>query len=148
MTYRLERTQVVRGELSAVFTFFKDPWNLESITPPWLRFTVLSASDRTVREGTEIAYRLRLFSLPLRWESRITEFEENQRFADEMIKGPYRRWYHRHLFRPVENGVEIRDAVEYELPMGLMGQIAHAVAVRRQLEAIFSYRHQAIAGLF
>lgn len=148
MTYRLERAQRVPGDLSAVFAFFKDPRNLETITPPWLSFRILGASDREVREGTRIAYRLRWQVFPMTWESRITEYEENRCFADEMVRGPYRRWYHRHLFRAVPGGVEIRDEVDYALPFGLLGRLAHAVTVRRQLDAIFAYRHRRIAELF
>lgn len=148
MTYRLEHTQLVTGDLPEVFAFFKDPRNLETITPPWLSFRILTASDREVREGTRITYRLRWQVFPMTWESRITEYEENRRFADEMLRGPYRRWYHRHLFQAVPDGVEIRDEVEYALPFGPLGRLAHGLAVRRQLEDIFAYRHQRIAELF
>jgi ligand-binding SRPBCC domain-containing protein len=146
--YRLQRRQVVGGTLSAVFAFFKTPQNLEAITPPWLRFRVIAATDAEVREGTRIAYSLRLHGIPFRWESRIAEYVEDRLFADEQIIGPYRRWYHRHLFRPVPGGVEIEDVVDYELPLGPLGRLAHACFVRRQLDRIFEYRADAIARRF
>lgn len=148
MAYRLQRRQVVGGNLDQVFSFFEDPSNLEAITPSWLRFRVLGATDAKVREGTLITYRLRLLGLPVRWESRIGDYVSGQRFADEMIVGPYRRWFHRHLFRQVPEGVEILDEVDYELPLGLLGRVAHAVAVRHQLRAIFDHRERQIAALF
>jgi ligand-binding SRPBCC domain-containing protein len=146
--YRLQRSQVVGGTLSEVFAFFKDPYNLEAITPPWLGFRILEATDREVRLGTRIRYDLRLHGIPLRWESRIAEYADNSLFADEQVTGPYRRWYHRHLFREVPGGVAIEDAVDYELPLGALGRIAHAVAVRRQLRAIFDHRARAIGARF
>lgn len=76
MMNRLFRRQVVGGDLVDVFGFFKSPFNLEAITPPWLGFRVLHASDPQVREGTRIAYRVRLHGLPFRWESRITGYRE------------------------------------------------------------------------
>lgn len=148
MMCRLHRRQVVGGDLPGVFGFFKSPFNLEAITPPWLGFRVLRASDPEVREGTRIGYRLRVHGLPLRWESRITEYRENAMFADEQLVGPYRRWYHRHLFQAVAGGVAMEDVVEYQLPFGLLGQLAHAAVVRRQLAAIFDYRARAIAARF
>jgi ligand-binding SRPBCC domain-containing protein len=42
----------------------------------------------------------------------------------------------------------MRDRVEYELPLGPLGRIAHTLFVRRQLEAIFDFRARAIAELF
>jgi ligand-binding SRPBCC domain-containing protein len=148
MTHVLERTQTVHGEVASVFEFFTNPHNLEALTPPWLHFGVVDASEARVRLGTRIAYRLRWQIFPVRWESLIAEFRENELFADEMLRGPYRRWYHRHVFRPVDGGVEINDRVEYELPFGPIGRLAHAVAVRRQLQAIFDYRRRKVEEIF
>lgn len=148
MSYRLHRRQIVDATLSEVFAFFSDPFNLAVITPPWLGFRIAESTDRTVRLGTTIRYRLRLHGVPLGWESRIAEYVEGEVFADEMLSGPYRRWYHRHTFRSVPGGVEIEDVVEYELPFGPLGRLAHALFVRRQLRAIFAYRARRITQLF
>jgi ligand-binding SRPBCC domain-containing protein len=148
MDYVLERRTLIPADLPTVFAFFKDPANLEAITPPWLQFGVMSASDRTVRDGTRISYRLRWQVFPMRWESLIREYYENECFADEMIRGPYARWYHRHLFRSTAQGVIMTDRVEYRMPLGLLGRIAHRLVVRRQLEEIFDHRTERIAELF
>jgi len=145
MTHRLTRTTILRGDLSRVFAFFKDPRNLETITPPWLGFRITSTSDATVREGTLIDYRLRLHGVPLSWQSRITEYAEDSHFADEQTKGPYALWYHRHVFRRVADGVEMTDHVEYRLPFGPLGRLVHWLVVRHQLRAIFDYRTKVIA---
>ena len=148
MIYSLHRHQVVGGNLADVFGFFKSPLNLEAITPPWLGFRVMHASDNEVREGTRIAYRLRMYGFPLRWESRISEFRENEMFADAQLVGPYRYWYHRHLFREVPDGVAITDEIAYELPLGALGRLAHAMFVQRQLKQIFEYRTRVVAERF
>ncbi len=144
----LERRQEVPGELAEVFAFFKDPHNLARITPPWLRFRVAHATDATVRRGTRIRYDIRWLGLPMRWESIISDYEENERFADEMLVGPYQRWYHTHTFRQLDGRVEMRDRVEYALPLGPLGRLAHAAIVRRQLQAIFDYREARIREIF
>ena len=148
MSHRLFRRLVVPDRLGEVFDFFKDPYNLEAITPPWLAFRVLRSSDAVVRLGTRISYRLRLHGIPLRWESHIAEFVEGESFADVMLSGPYRRWHHRHSFREVPEGVEMLDTVEYALPFGSVGRLAQALVVRRQLETIFDYRAARIAERF
>jgi hypothetical protein len=147
-SYRLHRTQVVGGSLADVFAFFADPLNLEAITPRWLGFRIVDPGDRPVRLGTRIRYRLRLHGVPIRWESRIAEHVDGEMFADEQLMGPYRRWYHRHCFRAVPGGVAIEDVVEYTLPLGPIGRLVHAIAVRRQLRAIFDYRRERIADRF
>lgn len=148
MSHRLVRRQLVPGSLGEVFDFFKDPYNLEAITPPWLAFKVVRSSDDVVRLDTRISYRLRLHGIPLGWESRISEFTDGESFADEMLSGPYRRWYHRHLFREVRDGVEMQDIVEYALPFGPLGRLMNALTVRRRLEAIFEHRAERIAERF
>jgi ligand-binding SRPBCC domain-containing protein len=148
LTYTLRRTQVIPGRLEAVFPFFRDPWNLEAITPPWLAFRILHVTDRDIRQGTRISYRLRLYGVPIRWETVIAEYEGDVSFADEMLRGPYRHWYHRHRFRELPDAVEMEDVVDYALPFGVVGRLVHALAVRRQLDRIFAYRAAAIAAIF
>ena len=148
MIYHLERRELIAGNLDDVFAFFKNPLNLEALTPPWLGFKILHATDAAVRVGTRIKYQLRLHGIPLRWESRITEYVEGKLFADEQLSGPYRSWYHRHTFRAVDGGVEMTDSVAYSLPFGILGRIAHAVAVRRQLRTIFDFRTLMIVSRF
>ena len=147
-TYRLLRTTQLAGDLSTVFAFFKDPRNLETITPPWLGFRITSTSDDIVRSGTRIRYRLKLHGIPMSWESRITDFVEDSHFADEQITGPYSFWYHRHSFRSANGGVEMTDDVEYRLPFGPLGRFVHWLVVRHQLRTIFDYRTKVIAEQF
>ena len=144
----LRRFHVVDADLGEVFRFFEDPLNLERLTPPWLSFSVRSMTDERVRLGTEIEYRLRWQIFPMRWRSRISELERDVMFADERLSGPYRSWYHRHWFQETPDGVLITDVVEYVLPFGTLGELVHALVVRRQLEAIFDYRRVAIEEVF
>ena len=146
--YTLTRRQYVHGDIASVFGFFEDPKNLERITPHWLHFEVESSTDKRVRSGTVIVYSLRWHVFPIRWRSRISEYEEGVRFTDEMLRGPYKRWVHDHYFAPVEGGVEMVDRVEYALPFGWLGALIHAAVVRRQLVSIFDYRHEAISRIF
>jgi hypothetical protein len=144
----LERSIVIPGELPVIFEFFKDPHNLALLTPSWLGFTVRSASDTTVREGTQIDYRIKWLGLPMRWKSVIERYEEGVEFTDRMLAGPYASWVHRHTFRATPAGVVVGDRVEYALPLGPLGDLAHAVMVRRQLEGIFDFRTRVLVERF
>jgi ligand-binding SRPBCC domain-containing protein len=146
--HRLERVQLIPSPPSAVFAFFSDATNLERITPGFLHFRIVSPRPIRMAAGTLIDYELRLYGLPLRWRTRISSFEPESSFSDLQLRGPYRRWLHRHEFRGAPGGTEMRDVVEYELPLGALGRLAHAVLVRRALERIFDHRREAIAAAF
>jgi ligand-binding SRPBCC domain-containing protein len=143
---RLERELVVPRPITEVFDFFARAENLERITPPWLRFRVLTPGPIAMGSGTLIDYRLRLHGLPLRWRSRIEIWEAERRFVDQQVHGPYRHWRHLHEFAPVGQGTRVRDRVEYALPLGWLGQLGMPL-VRRDLARIFDYRGAAVARL-
>jgi len=143
----LEREQLIARPLDEVFDFFARAGNLERITPAWLKFTLESGEPAQITAGTVIAYRLALHGVPLRWVSRIEEWEPRRQFVDVQLAGPYRRWHHRHMFEPVDGGTKVTDRVEYELGHGPLGELAWTLFVRRDLNRIFDYRRRAIAEL-
>ncbi len=144
MSFALDYQLELPGDLSSVFSFFADPFNLEAITPPWLRFRVLGSSTEAVEEGTTIDYKLRLRGVPVRWQSVIRNWEPPFRFIDSQVVGPYRSWVHLHTFEETDRGVLVKDHVDYEVPGGAL---VNRLFVRRDLEKIFSYRQQRIAVL-
>ncbi len=148
MTEKLfEHQQAFRAPLQQVFEFFSVARNLERLTPPWLRFEVLTPEPIEMRTGATIEYRLRLHRVPLRWISQIESWEPGRAFEDRQVRGPYRLWHHRHEFEAHEGGTLVRDRVRYSLPLGPLGSIAAAVFVERDLERIFAFRHQAAERL-
>jgi ligand-binding SRPBCC domain-containing protein len=130
-----------------VWAFFSDPHNLEAITPDFLRFQVVTPRPIATAAGTLIEYRLSLGGLPFRWRSRIEDVVPGARFVDVQLAGPYRRWRHLHTFEDAPGGTRVGDRVEYELPLGPLGDLAHAAFVGRTLRRIFDHRAARAASL-
>ncbi|HEX4147880.1 MAG TPA: SRPBCC family protein [Pirellulales bacterium] len=147
-TYRLEREQFVPRPLEEVFAFFSDAHILEAITPAFLQFRILTPDPLKLTAGFLMDYHLKLFGVPLHWQSRIETFEPPHCFIDVQLRGPYRRWHHLHRFTAVAGGTQIVDEVDYELPWGPLGPLAHALFVRSTLNRIFDYRRDRVAELF
>ncbi|HUY92015.1 MAG TPA: SRPBCC family protein [Pirellulales bacterium] len=147
-SYRLERKQFVPRSRDAVFAFFSDARNLQRITPEFLHFHVLNAGSTAMHEGMRVDYRLRLFGIPLHWQSLIESFEPGKQFVDVQIRGPYRRWRHLHEFGDVPGGTQMIDRVDYEMPLGPLGALAHSLFVRRTLDKIFDYRQHQVERIF
>ncbi|MGC3997777.1 MAG: SRPBCC family protein [Anaeromyxobacter sp.] len=146
-THVLERSQLVPRPRAEVFAFFADAHNLEAITPGFLRFRVTTPGPIPMAEGTLIEYRLALFGLPFGWRTRIDAWEPGRLFVDRQLRGPYRRWRHTHAFADAPGGTRVEDRVEYQLPLGPLGDLAHALLVRRTLAAIFDHRAARISAL-
>jgi ligand-binding SRPBCC domain-containing protein len=138
-------TRVARP-IEEVFAFFSDAANLELITPPQLRFRILTPSPIPMHEGTRIDYELRLMGIPFRWETLISTWDPPHRFVDEQLAGPYRTWVHTHTFTSCDGGTLIEDEVRWSLPFFPFGQVAYPF-VARQVRGIFAYRESAINGL-
>jgi ligand-binding SRPBCC domain-containing protein len=145
--HRLERVQLVPRPREEVFAFFANARNLEAITPDFLRFRIATAGPIAMGRGTLIDYRLRLFGVPFGWTTLIEAYEPPRRFVDVQLRGPYRSWRHTHDLAEVAGGTLMADTVEFALPLGPLGDLAHAVLVRRALERIFDHRRRRIEEL-
>ena len=142
----LERKQRIELPIDEAFAFYGDAHNLERITPPLLRFEVVTPRPIEMGVGTLIEYRLRLHGVPVRWRTRIEDWEPPRRFVDVQIKGPYSLWEHTHTFEEDGPGATvIRDRVRYSIPFGPLGEIADRLLVQRDLRQIFDYRRDAVA---
>jgi ligand-binding SRPBCC domain-containing protein len=135
-TFSYSDELVLPVPLEDVFSFFAKARNLEKLTPPWLRFEVLTEEPITMAAGTLIDYRIHWRGIPLRWRTEIEVWEPNHRFVDRQVRGPYRLWRHEHLFVERGDGTSVVDRVEYA-PFG--GAFAN-----RDVERIFAYRHEVL----
>jgi ligand-binding SRPBCC domain-containing protein len=128
-----------------VFAFFADARNLETLTPPWLKFEVLTPTPIEMRPGTLIDYRIRVHGFPIRWRTEITAWDPPRRFVDVQLRGPYTLWHHAHTFEERDGGTLCLDRVRYR-PRG--GALINWLFVRRDVGLIFQYRQQRMQGLF
>lgn len=128
-----------------IFPFFAEARNLETITPPWLRFEVLTPAPIVMRTGALIDYRIRVHGLPIRWRTEIAAWDPPHRFIDVQSSGPYKLWHHTHSFEERGGSTLCRDEVRYS-PRG--GALMDWLFVRRDVERIFAFRREKLRELF
>lgn len=143
--YRLRTSIVVDHPIDEVFEFFSAAHNLETITPPWLKFHVETPEPIELQEGALIDYHLRVHGVPLRWQSEILDWNPPYGFVDEQRRGPYRLWRHEHTFAETEAGTLVEDQVDYAVPGGWL---VHQLFVRGDLEQIFGFRSEKLREIF
>ena len=132
---------IIRAPVPDVFAFYNDINNLKKISDPGLKVEILHASG-PVRTGTRIELRIKQFLFSLHWTILITDFEANRYFVDVQEKGFFAKWVHRHEFRPHEQGTELIDILEYEIPLYQLSLPLQKFFVSRKLIKMFRYRHE------
>lgn len=146
--YLLERQQRVTRSKAQAWAFLQNPSNLDRITPPDLRFRIVSEVPAVMYDGLIVEYRI---TIPLigthTWVTEIKHTREGISFVDEQRLGPYRFWYHYHEIREEADGVLLIDRVCYQPPLGVLGRLLHRLYIRRTLERIFDYRRERLAEL-
>jgi ligand-binding SRPBCC domain-containing protein len=167
MRHSLQTEQWLPYPRELVFAFFADPANLPPLMPKWQRARVEKAnyaappapplpstSGFAAGKGSLITISFQaipLLPLRLEWDAYIAEFRWNDFFCDEQRRGPFKYFRHCHRIREEIRegtpGTVVTDALEYELPLGLLGDLANKLAVKRQIRALFRYRQRMLPVL-
>ena len=147
--YRLETVQKLPISQKEVWDFLSDPKNLKRITPDYMGFEILSGAVDKMYAGQIIQYLVTpVMNIPTKWVTEITHVDEGNYFVDEQRFGPYSLWHHKHFLKPIPNGVEMVDIIDYKIPLGIFGQLVHPILVAPKLKEIFEYRKQALIELY
>lgn len=147
--YQYTSKQELSTSIKEAWIFLSDPKNLKRITPDYMGFDIISGAERSMFQGQIIQYRLTpLLNIPFRWVTEITHVEEGAYFVDEQRFGPYTFWHHKHFIKKTSNGVIMEDIVDYKLPLGPLGWLAHKLFVRKKVKQIFDYREKALNEIF
>jgi ligand-binding SRPBCC domain-containing protein len=152
MIHKLKTTTILPVSLNEAWNFFSRPENLNEITPPDVKFKITAAKEDIQRmyEGMFITYKISPFlGIYFDWVTEITHVEDKSFFVDEQRMGPYKIWHHEHHFKPISDSTtEMTDILHYAMPYGIFGKIAHAFAIKKQVQGIFTYRESKIKELF
>jgi len=142
--------QFIKSDINTVWDFISSPGNLAVITPESMRFEIIGdLSQENIFAGQIIEY----YVSPIRgirifWVTEITHVRDKEYFVDEQRIGPYKLWHHKHFIREVNGGVEMTDIIHYKVPLGLIGNLANRLFVRKKLTNIFDYRYNKIEEIF
>ncbi len=147
--FQLSAQQTLPITKKEAWDFLSDPKNLATITPDHMGFNILSGADRKMYPGQIIQYQVKPFPFySTTWVTEITHVVDGEYFVDEQRFGPYALWHHKHFLKKVKEGVLMEDIIDYKLPFGFLGILAHPLLVKSQLRGIFEYREEKLNALF
>lgn len=147
--YQKKTIQRLPISVSEAWNFLSNPGNLKTITPEYMGFKILDEHEPKMYAGQIIKYIVTpVLGIPTTWVTEITHVEDQKYFVDEQRFGPYALWHHKHFIKEIPGGVEMIDIIDYKLPFGLLGRIAHPILVKGKLNEIFEYRYHKLIELF
>jgi ligand-binding SRPBCC domain-containing protein len=135
------KESIIPASVDEVFAFHERPDAFALLQPPWERVQILQP-PRSLEVGTVVRLRTKLGPLWIEIIAEHVAYEKNRRFEDVMTRGPFAKWHHKHLFFPDAGGCRLRDEIEYEPPLGLLGRFTAPLTVIPRLNRMFEYRHQ------
>lgn len=148
--YQLKKSQKFTIPLEKAWAFFSKPQNLSRITPEWLNIRIISDLPDKMHSGMVIVYSVRpILNISTTWVTEIKYVHEQHFFVDEQRFGPYKFWYHQHVFREGAAGeVIMEDIISYAIPFGLFGRLLNSLFIRKKIIAIFNYREKILDKIF
>ena len=138
---RFIKEVVINASPERVFEFHEQPDVLRRLTPPWINARVVKGANIS-ELGSKTILELRFLGvLKINWEAQHISYRPKQAFTDIQIKGPFRRWHHRHTVLQDQGMTRLIDEIDYQLPFGWFGRLATPL-IERRLNRLFEYRHE------
>lgn len=91
--------------------------------------------------GETVTWKARHFGITWTMTSKITALERPVRFVDEQVRGPFKRFHHEHRFEPRPSGTSMIDTIEFDAPLGPLGDLVERVILGTYIEKLIKQRN-------
>jgi ligand-binding SRPBCC domain-containing protein len=136
------KESLIHATPERVFAFHEQDNALELLSPSWETARLIQQA-RISQIGSRAIIETNIIGpLKTRWIAEHTVYQPPHLFEDVQIKGPFRSWRHRHIITAHPEGATLRDEIEYQPPLGIIGRILAPLLIERRLGKLFEYRHQ------
>ncbi|KQM79104.1 cell division protein [Pedobacter sp. Leaf216] len=92
-----------------------------------------------------VTWRAKHFGLYFTMSNKITAMEQPNFFIDEMIKGPFKKLHHQHLFKVLGTQTEMTDIFWFETPFGILGWLANKVLLKSYMKKLLLKRNEMLS---
>lgn len=97
-----------------------------------------------VEANDSITWRAKHFGKTQELTSLITAVEKPTYFADEMVKGAFKRFKHEHIFSEENGMVLMKDVFDYDAPFGILGRLADVLFLEKYMTTFLEKRNLVI----
>ena len=140
MSIVYEHKTHVKSNIEDTFAWHERKGSFRRLMPPWEVAEEVRADD-TLEDGAQRIFRFPMGPVKMKWIARHSKYNPPHSFEDDMLKGPFKSWHHKHQFTQNDDGsTYVIDKVNYKLPMGILGKIVAGKMVRKRIERMFYAR--------
>jgi len=139
---RFKKKSIIKASAERVFAFHEAPDAFERLQPPWQKSEVIEPPT-SLEVGTRVVLRVKVGPFWQKMVAEHVEYEPGRMFADRLLQGPFKSWLHRHIVTPRgDHECVLTDDIQYELPLGVLGQTLGGPFAEKNLERLFDFRHR------
>lgn len=91
-----------------------------------------------------VTWQAKHFGISQKLTTKITEFEYPNYFTDEMMKGAFKNFKHKHVFESHQNGTLMTDYFDYTSPLGFLGKVADGLFLKKYMTNFLKKRNTTI----
>ena len=102
---------------------------------------VAGVTSGVLSAGDSVTWEARHFGVPFRMTARVTEYERPRRFVDEQERGPFKVWWHEHLFEERKGATHMTDFVRFQSPAGALGRAVDRLVLSRYMTRLLTGRN-------
>ena len=141
-----------------LFAWHERPGAFERLCPPWDPVEIIH-KDEHIRDGAIAKLKVKgPLGIPLTLKVTHEDYVEGVQFVDRQLSGPFASWRHTHSVseeldqkdsniseESSNEGLErstLIDSIEYQLPLGPLGELGGGAMTRSRLAQLFHYRHE------
>lgn len=90
----------------------------------------------------EVTWQAKHFGIRFHMTSAVTAYEHPTYFVSRMMKGPFKKLYHQHLFSEKDGKTLMTDIFELQAPLGLLGNLAEKCFLVSYMERFLITRNR------
>src|SRR4051794_37450144 len=132
---------VIRTTPETLFAFHELPDAFLRLIPSGEKIRLVQVAP-SLEIGSRTIVDIHIALVYIRFESLHTAYDPPHSFEDQQVRGPFKRWRHRHIIAPHSDGATLIDDIEYTPPFGILGRIVDPIAIKPRLRKVFAFRHR------
>ena len=105
---------------------------------------IAGKTNGLIKLHESVTWRAKHFGLYFEMTNKITAMDYPNSFTDEMMRGPFNKLHHQHLFKTIGTQTEMTDIFEFKAPLGILGWLAEKLFVTRYMKLLLVERNEVI----